>query len=338
MKRTTKKVEKRTFTLKNAIPRFVSIVSRGANFTPLSELRFADGDARFSDVEINKIVFDKASFSREGVEQYLQENDYEDFEITETEVAYVVPGVADSEFEEVSPIEYGEGVQFHVGKLLVATDTNQAAVEVTDAQVLDFSEDATTEAVETVTVEETTTEEVVQEGDLSVEDLTAHIEDKADEETEPKGAEATSEESTDEFQAPSEEDAGEIQEEVTEDTPVFNDVLFREKAEAALAAFMDALEVAKTESFSLPALEEQPTLYTQEQVDELVAAAVTTATEQFTDKIEETLENTVDETVIVVQNSQAVNTEELSTVSTDSKDERTEKFSQRKNNDLFGLR
>lgn len=352
MKRATRKVEKRTFTLKNAIPRFVSIVTRGANFTPLAELRYADGTERFSDVEINQIVFSKESFSREGVEQYLQENDYEDFKIEETELAYVVPGVEEAEFEEVSPIEYGDGVQFFVGKLKTPTDTDQATTEVTSADILDFSEqEIVQEGASETALEQAEQEiaaeaeaEVVQEGDLSVEDLKPKTEEVTVEEANSEGEATASQEgaSSDETgQEPQEQEVVQEGEPETvdttvEDTPIFNEVLFREKATEALDAFFAALEAAKTDSFAMPEQVEEVTTYTQEQVDAMIAEAIEAANAQFADKNEETAEITIDETPIVVQNSQAVLSEEITTEK--FRDERAEKFAQSKSNDLFGLR
>lgn len=324
MKRATRKVEKRTFTLKNAIPRFVSLVSRGANFTPLAELRYEDGEAKFSDVEINKIVFSKDNFSAEGVEQYLQENDYEDCTVEETDAAYVVQGVEAEQFEDISPIEYGDGVQFYVGKLKTPTEVSQVTAEVENSEVLDFSDETTN------TVEEVVNEEVEQadENAFSEEGTST---DEAGEEQEEQ--EVTTEEVVTEGEPEavgSEEPEAEI---VAESQPVFDEAQFREKALAALEVFFSALEAAKTESFSVPeTTEEAEVTYSQEQVDALVEEAIA----KFKEENDKTVENTIDETPIVVQNSQVIATEEIS--SENSKDETTEKFSQRKHNDLFGLR
>lgn len=342
MKRSTRKVEKRTFTLKNALPAFVSIVSRGANFTPLSELRYSDSD-KFSDVEINRIVFSKANFSREQVDEYLRENDYEDYEVFEDTSAYVVPGVADEHFSDVAPIEYGDGVQFFVGKLKTPTEEAQATAEVIDTEVLEFAQQEETQMDPENEVEQTVDEVVVQEGDLSVDDLKPKVEQNEEVETvseETDGEEGTKERTDEEVteEVVQENDPEVTQEEVAQESesdekPVFNDKVFREKAEAALAAFMEALEAAKSESFSSPV--EEVEVFTAEQVAERIEKAVAEAVEQFKSKeIEETDENTVDETLIVVQNSQAVNSEEIS-VSRD-KDENVV-FSERKTRDLFGL-
>ena len=325
MKRTTQKVEKRTFTLKNAIPRFVSVVTRGANYTPLSQLRHSEETDRFSEVEINRIVFSKENFSREQVDAYLKENDYADYEIFEDDTLFIVPGVEADQFTEVSPIEYGDGVQFFVGKLKQATSDDQDTTAVTDAEVLDFLENADQEA------------EVVAESQDNAEQATVE-EEATNEETVTASEEEPSEEG-DEDDPEDDDEESEDEEEVVvtaseESTPVFNETVFRSKAEAALAAFFEAIEAAKTESFSVPV--EVPVTYSEDDVAKKVQEAVDAAIEAYkADNNEENVENAIDETTIVVQNSQAVTTEDIST---DSRDEPTEKFSNRKQNDLFGLR
>lgn len=339
MKRTTRKVEKRTFTLKNAIPRFVSIVGRGANLAPLAELRYSENET-FSDVEINQIVFSKDKFDRQGVEQYLTENDYEDFSIEEDEATFIVPGLDSNKFEEVSNIEYVDGVKFYIGKLKESVE-GQATTNVVDADILDFSQE-TTEVVQEnapdalnaieapVTVSEDA--ENVQEGDLSVNDLEGNTNEEAKDESEVSSGEESQADFTDGEKQEEVVVADQVVNEPTEHR-VFNDGEFRRRAERAYAVFTDELNAARTECFSLP---EEVVTYTAEEVQAKVDEAVAAAIEQFnTNKIEETIENPIDETTILVQNSQAVTTEETSI---DSKDEKTEKFSQRKSNDLFGLR
>lgn len=328
MKRNTRKVEKRTFTLKNALPSFVSIVTRGANLTPLSELRFSENGEKFSEVEINRIVFSKENFTKETVEQYLQENDYSEYSIEETDDTYVIPGVDSDQFQEVSSIEYGEGVMFFVGKLNEASETDQATVAVVEAEILDFQAPA----------------EVVQEGDLSLDDLKPKAEDEPNEEDEAEGNEGDGEEG-DEVQpeedgadpvvavAAAEPEVVEAELEV-ENTSVFNDKLFRERAEVALAAFMEALEAAKTESFSLPVETETVELFTQEQVTEQIEAAI----EAFKAENAETIEKPIDEDTIIVQNSHAVQSEEIQDTVSRNNNPENEKFSERKSSDLFGLR
>lgn len=323
MKRTAQKVEKRTFTLKNAIPRFVSIVTRGANFVPLAGLRYADDAERFSEVEIHRIVFSKENFSKDQVDAYLKENDYDEYEIFEDETVFVVPGLEEEKFVDVAPIEYGDGVQFFVGKLKEPSESAQLAAEIAEAEIMDFSEEATVETVADV-VE--ATEEVVEEG-AENEETVAASETESSEEDKTSDSEEDKEELQEEVVV---EAAEPVVEEATEE--VFNVSVFREKAEAALEAFFEALQTARTESFSAPVEETNVVLFTQEEVDAQIAAAIEAYEIK---KNEETIENTIDETEIVVQNSQAVQTEQNTT---DSPDPSTEKFSHRLKNDLFGLR
>lgn len=332
MKRNTRKVTKRTFTLQNALPRFVSIVSRGANLTPLSELRFSDDADKFSEVEINRIVFTKDKFSREQVEAYLNENDYAEFSIEETEETFEVPGVDADKFEDVAQIEYGDGVMFYVGKLAVETDGNQATTQVVDAEILDYQEPEA---------------EVVQEGAPSEGVEVAEQEVETNTETEPEKVVQSDEEDEDESDE-DESDEDEEQEEGAEPiqasdpetnvetgVEVFNAKLFKQKAEEALAVFMEAMEQAKTESFSLPV--EEVELFTAEQVAEQVQKAVEEALAQHNEQeIEETIENTIDETTIVVQNRHSVESEEIQ--DTVSRNPENDEFSKRKSSDLFGLR
>lgn len=338
MKRATKKVEKRTYTLKNAVATFVSIVSRGANFTPLSELRYSDDSEKFSEVEINRIVFSKDNFTREGVETYLAENDYEDCEIFEDEAAYVVPGVEEAAFAEIAPIEYGDGVQFFVGKLLAPTDTNQTAVEVTDAEVLDFNQPEETQV--DPENQEVNTDEIVQEGDLSVEDLKPN-KDEVNEEVATEGTEALSEEVEGESQVAEgetevvqENEAEVVADEVATDAEtqgeLFNQELYDAEVAKATEAFNQALADAR-ELASRPVEVEAPVVFSQEDLDLKIAEALEAYKQTL---ITEKDEKTIDETTIVVQNSQAVNSEEIS-VSRDKPE--NAKFSDRKTKDLFGL-
>lgn len=150
MNRKKKTVEKRTYALKNAFPRFVSIVTRGANFTPFAELRFSEDNAKFSDVEINQIVFSKTQFNTvEDVKAYLEKNDFQEFEIKEEADTFFVPGIESDKFTDIQVVEYDDGVIYSVGKLKEPVTDAQPAAEVIESSVL-----ATEPAQETLNVQE----------------------------------------------------------------------------------------------------------------------------------------------------------------------------------------
>lgn len=297
MKRQKKTVEKRTYAMKGAIPRFVSLVSRGANFTPLAQLRYDETDKFGQDVEIHRIEFSKTSFATQAqVESYLQENAYEDFSIEEGKATWVVLGQDAEKFEDVQPIEYEDGVLYFVGKLKEEV-ANEESVDAPAAEVIsseEFSEDKP---------EEVTTEEVVQESDEEVVE--------SSEETDTEVEEVSSEEGEEGFTAEEVTTEEATQEEVTEEVKTFS-------AEEVMSR-IDAIEAKFAEEKA--ALE----------------AEITELKEKL-EKFEEKTEETIDENEIVIQNSQAVISDEIIKEEIKEKDEKAEKFSQNRKNDLFGLR
>lgn len=343
MQRNTRKVEKRTYTLKNVLPRFVSIVSRGANLTPLAELRYSDENAKFSEVEINRIEFSKTNFNREQVAQYMDDNDYSDYEIEESDESFMVRGVDAEAFEDIAPIEAAEGVMYFVGKVTQDSETVQASAEVSDSEVLEFNEPNNT--AEETNEENKGTEDDETDGEEPKETNPEDTEDEDELDALAASDPASVEPNTN--QEPSETEPELVQNsDVTEDAneetqAVFNDIVFRERAEAALASFFDALEQAKAEAFAAPVEdtkdENQGELFSQEQVDAMIATAVTTAIEQFSLENAQNDDKTIDNNVILVQNRQSSEQDDINSRSV-SRNPETEKFSQRKINDLFGLK
>lgn len=167
MKRVTKEIKKRTSAMVNAFPRFVSVVDRGANLIPLSRLQYSE-NAKFNDVEINRIEFSNAQFKDvKAVEDYLTSNGYEEFSIEPTDTGWFVPGVETDLFEDVSNIEYDDGVMYFIGKLKQESeDAPVANIVESDIQVPADKE------VYNESTEETTSEEVVAESeDAPVEEI-----------------------------------------------------------------------------------------------------------------------------------------------------------------------
>jgi hypothetical protein len=112
-------------------------VTRGANFTPFAELRFSEDSEKFSDVEINQIVFSKTQFqSVDDVKAYLEKNDFQDFEIKEEADTFFVPGIESDKFTDIQTVEYDDGVIYSVGKLKEPVADAQPAAEVVDSTVL----------------------------------------------------------------------------------------------------------------------------------------------------------------------------------------------------------
>jgi hypothetical protein len=235
MKRTKKKVEKRTYALKNAFPRFVSIVDRGANLIPLSELRFSeDGTERFADVDINRIVFSKEVFKdKEAVESYLQENNYEEYSIDEVEETFVVAGTDADKFSDIQNIEYDDGVMYFIGKLKeeIADEPVTAIVE---SEAIDSVEGFSEETPEVAS--EDAAEEVVAQSEEFNEEAQPEEVNTSGEEGEggdsPEAAEVV-QESQEEVVTESEETAASVADSTTDaseivqesDTPVVEDKL-----------------------------------------------------------------------------------------------------------------
>jgi hypothetical protein len=316
MKRNLKTVEKRTFALKNAIPRFVSFVTRGANLTPLSELRYSDS-SQFSEVEINRIEFSKANFDKAAVEAYLQENDYADYTIVEEGYLFVVPGVDTEAFEEVTPIVYNDGVQFFVGKLKQPEPDVQPVNEVTDVEVHDFSQDSPNPDAATSETEKVTVE-VVQEGEE------VKVEEPSNEEVKSEDTDTSNEEGKEGFTA---EEVEEVKVETYSDLKA----LFTAKFDVLRDEFISAVEATlKVEPEQEVIQEADP------ETKGLTKEEVLALFKELMANSEKEKEEVVDEKEIVVQNSQVIQTEEFSVE--DKRDEKVDKFNQRKKADLFGLR
>jgi hypothetical protein len=286
MKRAKKTIQKRTYSMKGAIPTFVSLVDRGANFTPLSSLRFTDKESFGQDVEINRIVFSKSVFgTMDAVSNYLKENSYEDFAVSEDGETFLVGNIESDKFEDVQEIEYEDGVKFFIGKLKEGEAEETPAAEITETveQHEEFSEEK--EEVQEVVAEEAS-EELVQESQEEV----------SNEETISAEQEATSQESSEEFSAE------EIQEEVVAPTEVFSEKFadLENKYETLLAKFNE--------------LEEKVKLFEEKQ------------------------QETIDEEEVLIQNSQSVQHDEIIKDETTQVDEAAERFSQKRKQDLFGLR
>jgi hypothetical protein len=285
MKRAKKTIQKRTYSMKGAIPTFVSLVDRGANFTPLSSLRFTDKESFGQDVEINRIVFSKSVFgTMDAVSNYLKENSYEDFAVSEDGETFLVGNIESDKFEDVQEIEYEDGVKFFIGKLKEGEAEETPAAEITETveQHEEFSEEK--EEVQEVVAEEAS-EELVQESQEEV----------SNEETISAEQEATSEEGSEEFSAE------EFKEEVAS-TEVFSERFadIESKYESLLAKFNE--------------LEEKVKLFEEKQ------------------------QETIDEEEVLIQNSQSVQHDEIIKDETTQVDEAAERFSQKRKQDLFGLR
>lgn len=232
MKRAKKTVQKRTYSMKGAIPTFVSLVDRGANFTPLSSLRFTEKESFGQDVEINRIVFAKSQFgTMDAVSNYLKENNYEDFSVTEAGETFLVGNIETEAFEDIQEIEYEDGVKFFIGKLKEGEGEDCPAAEITEAveQHEEFSEVAVEETVEEVAKVEAS-EELVQESQEEVSN---------EEAVEPE-QEASGEESSEEFSAETEEEVVSDIVLDNEETSKFADI--EGKYEVLLAKFTDLEE------------------------------------------------------------------------------------------------
>lgn len=187
MKRVTKEIKKRTSAMVNAFPRFVSVVDRGANLIPLSKLQYSE-NAKFNDVEINRIEFSNAQFKDiKAVEDYLTSNGYEEFAIEPTDTGWFVPGVETDLFEDVSNIEYDDGVMYFIGKLkqdqedVAVADIVESELQVpADKEI--YTEGEVTEEVaveEVVTESENTPSEEIQ-SEQEVETQVTQAEDEID--------------------------------------------------------------------------------------------------------------------------------------------------------------
>jgi hypothetical protein len=297
MKRAKKTVNKRTYSLKGAIPMFVSLVDRGANFTPLSGLRYEDKETFGQDIEINRIVFSKSVFgTMDAVSNYLKENNYEEFSVSEDGETFLVGNIESDKFEDVQEIEYEDGVKFFIGKLVAADGEEQPAAEIVDSVEHNEEFSQETEEVEEVASVEAS-EELVQESQ----------EDETNEEAKSEDTDTSSEESQEGFSAESE--AQGEQEEIE--------------------------EVVSTEINS-PAMKFSDHFVTLEKYNALLEQ-ISEIQEKLA-KFEEKKEETIDEPEVLIQNSQSVQPDEIIKDESTQVDEAAERFSQKRKQDLFGLR
>lgn len=322
MKRQTKIIKKRTYSLKGAIPSFITLCGAGANLTPLSQLRYSENEKFGQDIEINRIEFAKTKFgSHEEVANYLNENAYEEFSITESGDTWVVLGAEADKFEDVKPVEYEDGVLYFIGKLKVPTDEETPAAEIISAEEF-AAKKKDDESKEDPSEEKTETpdEEAGEEGnepdeakkkkkkakleDASISDgspakkkpdvLKTKEEVYSNEEDNTAKQETTSEEVSTEFTAEEKEE-----------------IVTEEVVEFSMADVINQLAVLKAEL--------------AETKEKLV---------QF----EQTKEVLVDEEEVLIQNSNAINSDEIISEEIKEKDEKAVKFSQKLQNNLFGLR
>jgi hypothetical protein len=285
MKRAKKTVNKRTYSLKGAIPMFVSLVDRGANFTPLSGLRYEDKETFGQDIEINRIVFSKSVFgTMDAVSNYLKENNYEEFSVSEDGETFLVGNIESDKFEDVQEIEYEDGVKFFIGKLVAADGEEQPAAEIVDS--VEHNEEFSQE-----------TEEVEEVASV----------DETNEEAKSEDTDTSSEESQEGFSAESE--AQGEQEEIE--------------------------EVVSTEINS-PAMKFSDHFVTLEKYNALLEQ-ISEIQEKLA-KFEEKKEETIDEPEVLIQNSQSVQPDEIIKDESTQVDEAAERFSQKRKQDLFGLR
>lgn len=333
MKRQKKTVEKRTYALKNAFARYVSLVPRGANLTPFSTLQYnEDGSTKFSDVEINKVVFAKANFEdKAAVEQYLQANDFQEFEIQEDETTFYVLGEDSEKFSEVAPIEYQDGVLYFVGKLLEPT-TVEPVGEVVDSEVISHSDPGAevpaknpdqTNELEPKALDvtpETVTENAPEAADVVAVEVTAEAPEVVTQ-SEPLTVVV--------IEASTVSGSGSIAH--------FSLEGLSDEARATIEAkFADI--AAEIEALKTPI---EPVLYTQEQVDELLAKQKEELTAAFELKIEEFNDKTnkvLDEEPIVIQNKQSI--QEITELNEDTvapvKDKDLLKFEQKRIRNIVG--
>jgi flagellar biosynthesis GTPase FlhF len=325
MKRKTKTVEKRTYSLRGAIPRFVSLVARGANFTPIAQLKYGESEQFGQDVEINRIVFTKSAFATSAqVESYLTDNAYEDFEVQDAGDTWLVAGQDSDKFEDVQPIEYEEGVMYFIGKLKVEENVEAPAAEVTASE--EFAETTTKELPMLDVAAEQTPNEAVADHNEEASETTV------EEEAEDESTEAIAQ---DDATLPP-----------FANRPADGSKKIRKKKKEAMSEEVKPEEQTSEHQEVEEGLttQEEVRTFTQEDVKALIeavkadfAADIAQLKEKL-EKFEQTNEEVVDSNEIVIQNSQAVNSDEILKEETEQKDEKAVKFSQNRKYDLFGLR
>lgn len=372
MKRAKKTIQKRTYSMKGAIPTFVSLVSRGANFTPFSQLRYSENEQFGQDVEIHRVEFSKLVFdSQEKVDEYLTQNNFEQYTVEEGATTWVVIGAEAEKFEDIQTVEYEDGVLYHLGKLKEVVAEEAPAAEVV------ASEEFTAEVKEEDKVEEVEiSEEVVKE---SAEEV---AEETTNEEVKPEGEESTVEEGEAVF---TEEEK--VEEVSTEDN--LAQFMTTEKYGSNGASFREVFDAVRNERNVIPSFDMLTYLvgdcnysalrnndfaqfkqnlndyfsavegmigatksltYSDEQVVQTEEDKLKISEEKFAEviaqlaelsdkvaKFEEKEKETIDEVEVLVQNSQSIQTDEIIESVENKTDEKAAAFAQKRKNDLFGL-
>lgn len=158
MKQKTKIIQREVDYLKNAQPRFVSLVDHGANQTPFAVIKHLKGDKQMPTAKkrlklirkgerlsgVRKLTFKKSQFkTKDAVTKYLSENDWDDnYEITSKGSLWVVavPGVTDAMFKSVRSVEVDDGIAAFVGE---ATAKAAKDADIEDDEEEDEDEDET---------------------------------------------------------------------------------------------------------------------------------------------------------------------------------------------------
>lgn len=356
--------------MKGAIPTFVSLVSRGANFTPFAQLRYDETEQFGQDVEIHRVEFSKLVFdTQDKVDTYLNENNFEQYTIEEGANTWVVIGTDAEKFQDLQTIEYEDGVLYHIGKLKEAVAEEAPAAEVITSE--EFAEKV--EEVAEVIAEAETTEEVVKESE----------EETKVEETNSEAEEPASEESKAEFT----EEKEEVTEQIADDR--FEKFMTSEKYSVNTASFREVFDSVRNDRTFIPSFDmltyavndcnytalrnndwaqfkqnlndyfsavegmvnatksltysEETVVETEEdklKVSEEKLAEVLAKYEELAEKVTKIVEKekeTIDEEEVLIQNSQSIQTDDIIEVIENKTDEKAEAFAQKRKNDLFGL-
>jgi hypothetical protein len=152
MKQKTKIIEKTVDYLKNAQPKFVSLVDHGANQTPFAIIKSNTGEVKMTKKKklrlvrkgaklagVRKLTFAKKTYKDEdSVIKYLETNNWQDYSIEEKDGHFEVSGdgVTDATFKSVRKVEVEEGIMGYVGEV-----TKQAA-EDSEIELMDENADA----------------------------------------------------------------------------------------------------------------------------------------------------------------------------------------------------
>lgn len=360
--------------MKGAVPTFVSLVNRGANFTPFAQLRYNEKEQFGQDVEIHRVEFSKQVFeSQEAVDAYLSENHFEQYTIEESENTWTVLGEDADKFEDVKPIEYEDGVLYFIGKLKEHSTEEAPAAEVTEAE--EFADKQSEETVENPEA----SEEVVKESA----DLSADIKSE-DEEVNSEVKEPASEEVESQFTEEKEE-----VEEISEEADKFAQFMTTEKYSLNSGSFREVFDSYRSSRNVIPsydmltyalndcnytalmnddwnqvktnlndyfsalsgmvaatkslAYSDEPVVETEEdkmRIGEEKYNELLAKFEELSEKVakfEEKEKETVDEEEVLIQNSQSNIVDEILPTEEKKIDPEAEAFAQKRKNDLFGL-